>query len=125
MKNILYTIILSFLFSSSVFGEVSILEPTQNPNAPYRLFKTKNIHTLLKLDTRSGQIWQVQWGSGGERFTTPPINDPIILHEEPGRFTLYPTDNMWTFILLDQEMGFSWHVQWSTNSKERFAYPIP
>jgi hypothetical protein len=27
-------------------------EPTQNPSATFRVFRTQNIYTLLKLDTR-------------------------------------------------------------------------
>lgn len=36
----------------------------------------------------------------------------------PGRFNLYSTQNMWTFILLDQVDGRTWQVQWSTSGKE-------
>ena len=36
----------------------------------------------------------------------------------PGRFNLYATQNMWTFILLDEVDGRTWQVQWSTDGKE-------
>jgi hypothetical protein len=42
----------------------------------------------------------------------------------PGRFTLYPTFNMWTFILLDQIDGGTWQVQWSEKGRDRFIEPI-
>ena len=117
--------VMSLLFTSFVLAEADFTQPTQNANAPYRLFNTKNMYNFLKLDTRSGQIWQVQWGSDVERFTSSPINDRFILDGEPGRFTLYPTANTWTFILLDQQMGHSWHVQWSLTLEERYVLPIP
>ena len=43
--------------------DVLVPEPTQSTNVPYRLFRTRNIYTFLKLDTRTGRIWQVQWGT--------------------------------------------------------------
>lgn len=27
----------------------------------YKLYKTENVYNLLKLDTKTGKIWQVQW----------------------------------------------------------------
>jgi len=33
-----------------------------------------------------------------------------------GRFTLIPTENIWTFILPDQVDGRTWYVQWGENS---------
>ena len=41
-----------------------------------------------------------------------------------GRFTLYPTENMWTFILLDQIDGGTWQVQWSFEAKNRLVLRI-
>jgi hypothetical protein len=42
---------------------------------------------------------------------------------QSGRFTLYPTKNIHTFILLDQETGDAWHVQWGA-AGDRFVLPI-
>lgn len=36
-----------------------------------------------------------------------------------GRFELYPTQNMYNFILLDTETGRTWQAQWSTNYSNR------
>lgn len=41
-----------------------------------------------------------------------------------GRFTLYPTQNIWTFILLDQIDGGTWQVQWAMEKENRFVIPI-
>jgi hypothetical protein len=98
-------------------------EPTQNPNVPYRLFKTQNIYTFLKLDTRVGRIWQVQWGDKDHRFTEP-INLKVLVPDgKTGRLTLYPTQNIYTFILLDQETGDAWQVQWG-DATSRFVLPV-
>jgi hypothetical protein len=40
-----------------------------------------------------------------------------------GRFTLYPTTNIYTFVLLDQDTGDTWHVQWG-KPDERFVIHI-
>jgi hypothetical protein len=101
------------LFVSLASGqEVRPLEPTQNPDAPYRLFGTRNVYTFLKLDTREGRIWQVQWGEEDSRLTVPINLKPLVSDGKAGRFTLYPTTNVYTFVLLDQETGDTWHVQW-------------
>ena len=94
-------------------------EPSQNPSVRYRIFRTKNIFMLLKLDTRTGQIWQVQWGSDPKNMFTEPVNNAILspidsahlTTLQPGRFTLEPTENIYTFVLLDQEDGRTWRVQ--------------
>jgi hypothetical protein len=105
--------------------EAPFPEPTQNPDATYRIFRTKNIHTLLKLDTRTGQIWQLQWSvEDNERYSAPlnktilippsSADHPIVLR--PGRFTLSPTENIYTFVLLDEVNGRTWQVQWGDAS---------
>ncbi|HEV3218228.1 MAG TPA: hypothetical protein VGZ48_00545 [Candidatus Acidoferrales bacterium] len=45
--------------------------------------------------------------------------------ETPGRFTLYPTENIYNFLLLDQIDGRVWQVQWNWDSPaKRFVLPI-
>jgi hypothetical protein len=122
------------LFAIPAFAgdDMPLPEPTQNPDAAYRLFRTLNIYTLLKLDTRTGQVWQVQWGDENHRFIVPINIDvlvpagttarPAIL--KPGRFTLSPTANIYAFILLDQEDGRTWQIQWGAE-KQRFIWALP
>jgi len=112
MRTLVFTANL-LLFASLAFGqEARPLEPTQDPDAPYRLFATRNVYTFLKLDTREGRIWQVQWGDESSRLTVPLNLKPLVSGGKAGRFTLYPTTNIYTFVLLDQETGDAWHVQW-------------
>lgn len=123
MKRELVVTVTLLLFASLALAEEIHLEPTQNPDAPYRMFNTRNIHTLLKLDTRAGRIWQVQWGDKDHRFIEPINPRALVSGGKPGRFTLCPTHNIFTFILLDQETGDAWHVQWG-NSADRFIVRI-
>lgn len=91
----------------------------------YQLYKTQNMWTFLKLDTMTGKIWQVQFSTkGGDyRFETPLDTYSRISEyfDEPicGRFTLYATDNMYNFILLDQIDGRCWQVQWNIEPENR------
>jgi hypothetical protein len=98
--------------------------PTQDPSAPYRLFSTTNIYTFLKLDTRDGRIWQVQWGDEDQRFITPLDVEARVPDGNAGRFTLYPTKNIYTFILLDQETGNAWQVQWGGKASDQFVVRV-
>jgi hypothetical protein len=74
----------------------------------------------LKLDTRDGRIWQVQWGDSDYRFTEPLSTRSLASPGKPGRFTLYPTKNIRTFMLVDQDTGEVWHVQWG-KPEDRFV----
>jgi hypothetical protein len=122
-RNVVVTFAL-LLFASLALAQESRLEPTQNPDAPFRLFNTLNIYTLLKLDTRDGRIWQVQWGADEDHRFSEPINVTTLASSgRAGRFTLYPTTNIFTFVLLDQDTGDAWHVQWG-KPEDRFLVHI-
>jgi hypothetical protein len=106
-------------------GQESIPEPTQRTNVPYRLFRTQNIYTLLKLDTRTGLLWQVQWGTdAGFRWVAAINPKPLWDGKENGRFTLCPTLNIYTFVLIDQQDGRQWQVQWGKDKDHRLIIPI-
>jgi len=44
--------------------------------------------------------------------------------ERNGRFFLYPTQNMYNFILLDQIDGRTWQVQWNIDKDKRGTWVI-
>lgn len=93
----------------------------------YRLFSTKNIYTFIKLDTRNGQMWQVQWGTESKyRYESILSSISRVNKEEEknGRFFLYPTTNIYNFILLDQIDGRVWQVQWSIDEDNRMVVSI-
>ena len=105
--------------------EPQVPEPTQRTDAIYRMFRTQNIYTFLKLDTRTGQVWQVQWGNDTGFRWVAPINLKPLADGRAGRFTLHPTPNVYTFILLDQEDGRTWQLQWGKEDGYRFIASIP
>ena len=128
MKRLICSIIFCFFGLLSFCQEKQITALGQdNPNASYRLFPTTNMWTFLKLNTEDGRIWLVQYAMNNEdRFQTYLNLIPLATgsQKKPGRFTLYPTQNMWTFILLDTVNGSTWQVQWSQNADERVILPI-
>lgn len=98
------------------------------PNsANFRLFPTKNMWTFIKLDTRNGRMWQVQYSmKSDERFETRLNGYSLVLDgtESINRFILHPTTNIYTFMLLDQIDGRVWQVQWGMEFKDRLVLPI-
>jgi len=130
LMKTLFTLLLIF-FTYTYIAQTTD-SPTQNvsmdENVNYRLFSTKNMYTFIKLDTRNGRLWQVQWSTKGEDYRfenvlsiTKLVDD---VNEKSGRFFLYPTTNMYNFILLDQIDGRSWQVQWSTDEDNRMVLKI-
>lgn len=93
----------------------------------FKLYPTTNMWTFLKLDTRNGRIWQVQYSTKGDdyRFQTYiNENDLTYNNGKSSRFELYPTQNMYNFIMLDKSNGRVWQVQWSMEKKDRVIIRI-
>lgn len=108
----------------------TLIKPISTPtiNSPiYQLFPTKNIWTFIKLDSRNGKMWQVQFDLTGENRGEKILNSiPLVTEENEikGRFTLYPSENIYNFLLLDQIDGNVYQVQWSMEEKNRGVIPI-
>jgi len=90
----------------------------------YKLYPTNSMWIFLKLDTATGKIWMVQWSNNSskfERFEAPLNRDRLasfLDNDINGRFELYPTQNIYNFILIDQTDGRTWQVQWSNKPEE-------
>lgn len=95
-------------------------------NFPYKLYPTENMWTFIKLDTRNGRMWQVQYSVKGSeyRFETTLNEEKLANDSIPGRFELYPTQNIYNFVLLDRIKGYAWQVQWSMDVENRAILPI-
>ena len=128
MKKIILFVVCAFI-AAGLFAQTSnamntVASPDNNVN--FRLYQTRNMWTYLKLDTRSGVITQVQYDiNGNNRMETMLNAFPLALSEtQPGRFFLYPTENMFNFILLDQIDGRVWQVQWNIKEENRGVWRI-
>ena len=95
----------------------------------YKLYATQNMYTFLQLDTSNGKIQQVQWNLDRDKEFSISLNDidltyGVNIGSLSGRFELYPTQNMYQFILLDKVFGSKWHVQWGMEESKRWIRPI-
>jgi hypothetical protein len=94
----------------------------------YKLFPTENYWTFIKLDTRNGKMWQVHFSIDEDGYDGQIVLNsiPFVTDEDEiiGRFTLYPTNNMYNFLLLDQINGGVFQVQWSMEERYRGVIPI-
>ena len=72
-------------------------------------------------------MWQVQFGMKSDyRFVTNLSVEALVSKdmEVNDRFTLYSTENMYSFILIDQLDGKTWQVEWSAGAKNKRVIPI-
>lgn len=120
--------IITTITSCAQTNENSSIQDTQPDNTiVYQIFPTQNMWTFIKLNTRTGQMWQVQFDiKNNDRFETFLSLQSLVPEEKEvnGRFTLYSTQNIYNFILLDQLNGRVWQVQWSMEEKNRGIIPI-
>lgn len=110
--------------TSSSNTKTTIASPDSNVN--FRLYQTNNRWTFLKLDTRTGVIMHVQYSTEGDAMQYDLNSIPLAEGEDakPGRFFLYPTENTFNFILLDQIDGRVWQVQWNIDRDKRGIWRI-
>ncbi len=133
MKKLLCTIVL-VLWTITTIAQVDFTDfrriyqtmPTDTC-AVYKLFPTSNMYNFIKLNTRNGQMKLVQWSNSSSarfEYTLSLISRCTSAEEQNGRFTLYPTSNIYNFILLDQISGECWQVQWGHDVEEIMVLPI-
>lgn len=94
----------------------------------YKIYPTENTYISLKLDTATGRVWMVQIGLGDTDAMTVAIDDTSLLWDSEeirgGRFELYPTKNMYNFIMIDTQYGYTYQVQWHTDANKRLRERI-
>jgi hypothetical protein len=94
--------------------------------AKFRLYPTTNRFTFLRLNTSTGFIDVVQYSTSDAANTMiyGLSKFALVLDGPVDRFTLYPTQNIWTFLLLDQVEGRTYQVQWSVEPEKRIVMQI-
>lgn len=126
MKRTITFLLLAIIAIGS-FAQSSSSKPpkySDNPNATFQLYPTQNMWNFIKLNTQTGEMWQVQYAINDDNNRVSVMMNDIVLIDSSdkkvnGRFTLYPTENIYTFLLLDTIDGRVWQVQWSTKSENR------
>ena len=121
---LILTLLLGIAINSYAAEPATVVAPATTATNNFLLYPTTNIYTFLKLDTRTGKIWQVQYSMDENEFETTLNTEELAINGKPGQFALYPTTNNWTFILLDTVTGKVWHVQWSQEPSNRGIIPI-
>lgn len=89
----------------------------------FKLYKTENNFNFLELDTKTGKIKQVQWSLDEKNEGSFVINNVDLSWGTgygSGSFELYPTSNIFQFILIDKTNGRKWHVQWGLKNANRW-----
>ena len=91
----------------------------------YKLYPTENMYNFLQLDTKTGKIDVVQWSLDDEEEFSVTLNGEDLSYDTGcGTFELYPTKNIYQFLLLDKVTGRRWHVQWGFESSKRWIKRI-
>lgn len=128
MKKIIFSTFLMMFctLSAQTITESATIVRSIDEVARYKLYPTTNMWTFLKLDTRNGRIWQVQWSLEEDKRFETALSYSIAWKDEEinGRFILYPTTNNYNFIMLDQINGKTYQVQWSHDPDNRIVVPI-
>ena len=103
-------------YSQNVAGSFGAERQREVQVPSFKLYPTKSSRVFLKLDTRRGLVEMVEYGWKEKYRHESTINCvPLATGDEavPGRFNLYPTEDTWNFLLLDELDGRTWQVQWS------------
>ena len=112
----------------SIEQRLEILDIDLSLKNRFKMYKTENLYNLLKLDTQTGKIWQVQWHLDDmNKEGTWTINDTDLSYGwgyRSNSFELYSTNNMYQFILIDKTDGRMWHVQWGIGDEKRWIRRI-
>lgn len=113
-------------------SSVQVDKPTaivnQYADENYKLYPTQNMYIFILLDTRNGRLELVQWSTKSSSRTRATLSWQRHIgyseEEKPGRFELYPTTNMYNFIMVDKVDGRTWQVQWSFEPEDRMVLQI-
>jgi hypothetical protein len=130
-KILIFTFVLystMLIAQSQTIQTNTIQQKLVSENTIYQLFPTQNVWTFIKLDTRNGKMWQIHFTVSDDGVKGEFILNilPLVSKDKEvnGRFTLYPTENIYNFLLLDQIDGKVYQVQWSINAENRGVIPI-
>ena len=133
MKNLFATLFIIPIFSFA-----------QECKIPkYKVYPTENKEVSLKLDSATGEVWQVEIGvETGEEIaskidfisnktdsTFEKVTDFSDVMKnfrvaQNGRFELFPTNNIYEFLMVDTILGTTYQVQWHNQQEKRLISAI-
>jgi len=123
---------------------IPIFSFTQECKIPkYKVYPTENKRVSLKLDSATGEVWQVEIGvETGEEIaskidfissktdsTFEKVTDFSDVMKnfrvaQNGRFELFPTNNIYEFLMVDTILGTTYQVQWHNQQEKRLISAI-
>lgn len=113
------------ILTSELVNDIVTLQMMQTTSNRYKMYPTENIYNFLKLDTQTGRIEQVQWSLDDRKEFSHTLNrEDLSWSTGMNSFELYPTQNMYQFLLLDKATGRTWHVQWGLSDNKRWIKRI-
>lgn len=135
MKRAIFTFILFFIvgFSFSQTNKIinrdsvlikidsllSKMECRDKYSGGYKLYPTENMYIFLKLNSLTGRLELVQWSFDAMKEFSMFINSKDLSYTIVGtNFELYPTENMFKFLMLEKVTGRVWHVQWGFKAED-------
>lgn len=113
------------VYTAYLVDNLVTLEKERTLSERYKIYPTENLYILIKLDTQTGKLDLIQWSlKSKDEFNVTLNASDLSVYANLNSFELYPTKNMYQFILLDKATGRNWHVQWSTKDSERWIRRI-
>lgn len=113
------------VYTAYLVDNLVTLEKERTLSERYKIYPTENLYILIKLDTQTGKLDLIQWSlKPKDEFNVTLNASDLSVYTNLNSFELYPTKNMYQFILLDKATGRNWHVQWSTKDSERWIRRI-
>lgn len=113
------------VLNTDLLDELVAIKRREQISERYKIYPTENIYILIKLDCQTGKLDLIQWSLNSKDEFSATLNDEDLSWVNGlNSFELYPTKNMYQFILLDKASGRTWHVQWGTKSSENWIRRI-
>ena len=113
------------VYTAYLVDNLVTLETEHTLSERYKIYPTENLYILIKLDTQTGKLDLIQWSlKSKDEFNVTLNASDLSVYTNLNSFELYPTKNMYQFILLDKATGRNWHVQWGTKDSERWIRRI-
>ena len=127
-----------------LFVLIPLLSIAQECKIPkYKVYPTEKKEVSLKLDSATGEVWQVKIGiETGEEVATKidfisnktdstfeKVTDFSDVMKnfrvaQNGRFELFPTNNIYEFLMVDTILGTTYQVQWHNQQEKRLISAI-
>lgn len=93
------------VYTAYLVDNLVTLEKERTLSERYKIYPTENLYILIKLDTQTGKLDLIQWSlKSKDEFNVTLNASDLSVYTNLNSFELYPTKNMYQFILLDRQL---------------------